>query len=141
STLFKFDGDTAENPHGSVFRDKDGALYGTSYFFGPDGHGVVFRLSPPGEGQTDWTYEILYSFTGGLDGAGPIGALVKDKSGALIGTTLQGGTENYGTIFKLSPPGAGETQWSESVLHNFSIAEGNPNGDLLRDADGNLYGT
>jgi len=47
SMLFKFAFETAENPHGTVFRDKDGALYGTSYFFGPGGHGVVFKLSPP----------------------------------------------------------------------------------------------
>jgi len=141
ATLFKFSSGTAENPHGTVFRDKDGALYGTAYFFGPGGRGVVFKLSPPPEGKTKWSYDILYSFMDGLGGAGPIGALVKDSSGALIGTALQGGTENYGVIFKLTPPGEGQTQWVESVIHNFSASEGNPSGDLLQDQNGNLYGT
>lgn len=141
STIFKFDADTAKNPHGTVFKDADGSLYGTSYFFGPGGHGVVFKLSPPTGQHIKWQYEILYSFTGKRDGAYPIGALIKDASGALIGTTLQGGTNNFGTIFRLIPPVEGKTVWKERVLYNFTQTDGYPNGDLLKDAAGNIYGT
>ncbi len=63
------------------------------------------------------------------------------KSGALTGVTFQGGTGNYGTVFTLTPPAAERPNGKRTVLHNFSAAEGFPNGDLLRDAAGNLYGT
>ena len=50
---------------------------------------------------------VLYSFTGGSDGAGPIADLIADKEGALYGTTQNGGTGNNGTVFKLTPPAKG----------------------------------
>jgi uncharacterized repeat protein (TIGR03803 family) len=79
----------------------------------------------------------LYSFAGQPDGANPRGDLVLDPSGNLYGTTLNGGTSNQGTAFKL------DTTGKETVLHSFA---GSPDGafplaGLIRDAAGNLYGT
>jgi uncharacterized repeat protein (TIGR03803 family) len=139
--IYKFNAATGENSFGKLVQDKNGLFYGTAYFFGPGGHGVVFRLSPPAEGKTKWTYDVLYSFADGADGAGPNGGLLLDKSGALYGTASQGGANDSGVIFALTPPGKGQTDWTETVLYNFTTAEGSPNGNLLRDSDGNIYGT
>jgi uncharacterized repeat protein (TIGR03803 family) len=61
---------------------------------------------------------ILHSFGSGNDGAYPEAGLVANQ-GALYGTTVNGGTSNNGTVFKLTPPGIGKTQWTEKVLYRF----------------------
>ena len=84
---------------------------------------------------------VLYSFTGS-DGAGPIAGLIADKDGALYGTTLNGGTAGYGTVFKLTPPAKGQTAWTPTVLHSFTNSDGSsPNAGLIADNSGALYGT
>jgi uncharacterized repeat protein (TIGR03803 family) len=87
---------------------------------GANGIGAVYKLShnPVGE----WAEEVLYSFQQGTDGNSPISNLVFDAAGNLYGTTSEGGLGS-GTIFKLSPVGAGK--WTETVVHAF---EGPPDG-------------
>ena len=53
---------------------------------------------------------MLHSFTGGADGAYPLGALIKDKSGAIYGTASEGGNFDFGTVYKLTPPGVSSTR-------------------------------
>jgi uncharacterized repeat protein (TIGR03803 family) len=82
---------------------------------------------------------VLHSFTF-TDGSTPTGALVRDEAGNLYGTTQFGGNLNCssgcGTVFKL------ETRDAETVIHSFTGADGeSPLGNLIRDTDGNLYGT
>ena len=80
----------------------------------------------------------LYSFTGGSDGGIPASSLLADSSGNLFGTTLQGGTNDSGTVFKLTPSG------TLTVLHSFaggSSDGAHPQSGLIADAAGNLYGT
>src|ERR1700730_673338 len=63
---------------------------------------------------------VLHSFTGVAgEGAHPQAALIADESGALYGTTVTGGTNLQGTVFKLTPPGQGQTVWTETVLYSF----------------------
>ena len=88
----------------------NGHLFGTTQVGGAFNHGAVFELSLPGLlGQ--WTETVLYSFTGGNDGAAPRGRLITDATGNLYGAALQGGstacTKGCGTVFKLSPSGGG----------------------------------
>jgi uncharacterized repeat protein (TIGR03803 family) len=66
-----------------------------------------------------------------------------DASGALYGTTVDGGLGSVGTVFKLTPPAAGGTRWTERVLYSFQgRADGaNPSARLIMDAGGALYGT
>jgi uncharacterized repeat protein (TIGR03803 family) len=121
-------------PHDGLIMDKAGNLYGTATYGGDaEGQGVVFRLAPDG------TETILYSFKGSPnDGQYPYGGLLMDKTGNFYGTTVAGGPDNDGTIFKLAPDG------TETVLHSFtnSSSDGNePMGSLVSDKDGNLYGT
>ncbi len=85
--------------------------------------------------------KILYSFGSGTVVTTPNGALTMDPSGNLYGTTFQGGTYGYGTVFELSP--ALDGTWTERVLHDFNdngVDGTNPVGSLILDASGNLYG-
>jgi hypothetical protein len=94
---------------------------------------TVYQLTAPAKGQTAWTYQLLYRFTGGKDGEEPQGGLIADASGALYGTTAAGGnsgcTSSYtnqygtagcGTVFMLTPPAAPSTIWTKTVLHTFT---------------------
>jgi uncharacterized repeat protein (TIGR03803 family) len=101
-------------------------------------------LSPPPVGQSQWTYALLYSFTGGGDGYFPNGDLLLDSNtGALFGTTLCGGASGDGTVFSLTPSADG--LWTQSTLWNLNHADpafsaANPNGALVG-ATGGLFGT
>jgi uncharacterized repeat protein (TIGR03803 family) len=83
---------------------------------------------------------VVYSFQGEEDGEYPATELVVDAIGNLYGTTTEGGDFNAGTVFRLTPDGAG---WTKTVLHNFNgFSDGlNPYGGVAIDAQGNLYGT
>jgi uncharacterized repeat protein (TIGR03803 family) len=128
-------------PSGALILDSNGNLYGTassggtSSGCGSRGCGVVFELSKSG---SDWTYSTLYNFNGN-DGDTPRDSLIFDTIGNLYGTTWQGGS-GFGAVFELSSNGTG--QWTETVLHNFSGADGaNPYAGLILDSSGVLYGT
>ena len=124
-------GDGAE-PLAGLVRDAAGNLYGTTRFGGV-GFGTVFSLDKTGK-ET-----VLYSFSGGADGGYPVyGYLVRDAAGNLYGTTSYSGTSGYGTVFML------DKTVKETVLYNFTGSGGDgaePWGGLVRDANGNLYGT
>ena len=131
-------------PLGGLTFDSHGNLYGTTTAGGPHGQGVVFELSPSGGGQ--WTYSILYGFCaqqGCTDGRTPqFGSLVFDASGNIYGATQGGGSQNYGTVFKLTPSGG---SWTESVLHSFCSAANctdgvEPIGGIVLDPHNNIYG-
>ena len=93
--------------------------------------GTVFKVDATGK-ET-----VLYSFSGTPDGAYPYASMVRDASGNLYGTTFEGGTANYGTVFKL------DTSGQETLLHSFAGGAGGayPNAGLILDANGNLFGT
>jgi uncharacterized repeat protein (TIGR03803 family) len=120
------------SPSGGLIRDKSGNLYGTTLNGGAyNYYGTVFKMSKSG------SESVLYSFTGGADGADPWTGLVRDAAGNLFGTTNGGGT-NYGVVFKVDTSGA------ETVLHTFTggTTDGcDPYGPLVLDKAGNLYGT
>ncbi len=131
-------------PLGGLTFDSHGNLYGTTTAGGPHGQGVVFELSPSGGGQ--WTYNILYGFCaqqGCTDGRTPqYGSLVFDAAGNIYGATEGGGSQNFGTVFKLTPSGG---SWTETVLHSFCSATNctdgvEPFGGVVLDVHGNIYG-
>jgi uncharacterized repeat protein (TIGR03803 family) len=126
-----------------------GNFYGTTTYGGaecegqdPSGCGTVFELSPNGSGG--WNETVLYSFCSApncADGSIPeFSFVIFDGAGNLYGTTVGGGAHGFGVVFELSPVGG---SWTETVLHSFA---GNPDGwgpqgRLIRDPAGNLYGT
>jgi uncharacterized repeat protein (TIGR03803 family) len=134
------------DPQGGLVADAAGNLYGTTTGGGTGGCpcGTVFELSPPATLGGAWTETILYSFKGGAaDGLDPNSTLIFDKQGNLYGTTQGGGVNNPGTIFELSPPATAGGAWTETVLWIFEPNGSNgfvPNGTLVMDASGNLYG-
>ena len=144
-----------------------GVLYGTASIGGSgscttgnsglEGCGAVFQLTPPAAPGGAWTESVIYSFTGvNGDGAYPAASVVIGKNGALYGTTQYGGTAapacpdtfdvpgGCGTVFKLTPPSAPGGAWTETVLHDFTDANGdgaNPVAPLVRSSTGVFYGT
>ena len=138
SVLYNFTaGMDGSYPYGGLTFDAAGNLYGTARDSGAYGYGTVFKMTPNPDGT--WTYTVLHTFSW-LDGCNPLSNLILDASGNLYGTTYQGGSVGYGTVFKLTHnPNA---SWTESVLHNFGLQPDgqHPYTDVTFDAAGNLYG-
>lgn len=130
-------------PEAGLLRDSTGHLFGTTSGGGLHAQGVVFELAPPSGGGTGWTQTVLWTFSGGHDGAGPQSALVMDAAGNLYGTTTQGGDHALGTVFELVRPSPGQQGWTETVLYSFAgMGDGElPRGRLLLGSDGTVYGT
>ena len=135
------------HPVGSLVVDSAGNLYGTAGYGGfnancyitGEGCGSVFELTPRTGGG--WTETPLHNFGSGIDGANPWAGVVFDDAGNLFGTTVDGGANNLGTVFELSPVSGGG--WTGKVIHSFgSGMDGfNPTGTLILDASGNIYGS
>ena len=87
-TFLGINGQDGENPNSLIF-DAAGNLWGTSVGGGLYNPGTIFKMTP--QSSDAWTETVLYSFTGGNDGAYPSVGLVMDKAGHLFGTTLWGG--------------------------------------------------
>jgi uncharacterized repeat protein (TIGR03803 family) len=152
TVLYSLSGGTDGNgPITGLVADSAGNLYGVTASEGQttgncsnnQGCGVVFELSPNGTGG--WTETVLYTFTGGTDGAFPATTLLLDASGNLYGTAYAGGNVTnkdcspYGcrVVFELSPSSSG---WTETVLYSFHFTDGDRPSSLIRDAAGNFYG-
>jgi len=140
--LYSFNNNGADGayPYGSLVFDSAGNLYGTTSQGGTRGSGNVFELSPGSGGI--WTEKVLHSFNPSAGGGSqPLAGLILDPSGNIYGTTNQGGTYGYGTVFELSPASGGA--WTANVLHSFGrLTDGtSPVAGVIRDAAGNLYGT
>jgi len=157
--LYKFPGGSnGLVPIGRVSFGPDGSLYGTTTQGGQPhcdenlGCGVVFNLKPPatfcGSISCPWRETILYSFSGGVDGASPASDLAFDQLGNIYGAAPLGGyiggsgncqLEGCGVIYKLTPSNG---SWTQTVLYTFSGgADGsNPWGGVIADTLGNLYG-
>jgi uncharacterized repeat protein (TIGR03803 family) len=120
-------------PVDGVIMDAAGNLYGTILYGGSAAFGTVYKVSPAG---AEVILHTFGSFQG--DGIGPYGPLVMDGAGVLYGTTTQGGTFDFGTVYKLNPAG------TETVLHSFGASGQDGTGPiegLIMDKQGNLYGT
>jgi uncharacterized repeat protein (TIGR03803 family) len=98
--LYSFDGKHGSNPSAGVISDAVGNLYGEATSGGDGNSGVVFELTPKGDGS--WAYSTLRSFHG-PDGNGPSYGLILDTAGNLYGTTWAGGTYGNGTVFEVMP--------------------------------------
>ncbi len=77
----------------SLIRARDGTFYGVTATGGHAKAGSVFSLQPPARAGAAWNFQTLYSFSGGSDGADPVGGLTVGKHGELLGTASYGGRE------------------------------------------------
>ena len=121
-------------PTAGVIRDAGGNLYGTTNEGGL-GFGVIYKVDPAGQ-ET-----VLYTFTGGADGGAPLGGLIFGPDGGLFGTTNGYGAppegEGEGVVFELEASG----QYTVLYTFNGEAGGGFPYAGVVRDAEGNLYGT
>lgn len=131
--LYSFQGEPdGSQPNAGVTEDAVGNLYGTTTFGGAFNMGTIYKLTPGGQ-ET-----VLYSFTGGSDGANIYGGVAVDAAGNLYGTAEAGGSLNYGVVWEFSAAGA------FTVLHNFAgfpTDGASPDAGVVLDAKGTLYGT
>ena len=65
---------TGEGPDGILLRDASESLYGATLNGGEYYNGTIYKLTPPAAGKTQWTFTLLYTFTGGFDGGSPYSA-------------------------------------------------------------------
>jgi uncharacterized repeat protein (TIGR03803 family) len=134
STLHTFSGPDGGNPLGKLLQTADGALYGTTGFAvqwqSPGTYGTVFKL-------VGSTLSTLYRFSAGSvsDGAVPTSGLVAAADGALYGSTSQGGSDGFGTLFRITREGALTT------LGSFTAEDGRPGWSLIEGGSGSLIGT
>jgi uncharacterized repeat protein (TIGR03803 family) len=135
-TVFDFSYNTGNYPESSLVFDAEGNIYGTTNSNSSCSYGTVYQLA---YSEGTWSENTLHCFSGTEDGQNPVSGVVFDFAGSLYGTTGAGGTNDYGTVYQLTPSQSG---WTETIIHNFSGADGeNPIGDLMFDSAGNLYGT
>ena len=95
----------------------------------------------PWPGYAATTAKVIYAFKGTADGAGPEAGIILGRDGSLYGTAGRGGSNDNGTIFKLTPPAKDVGRWSLKTLYELGGGQGGgyPLG-LVADSDGNLYG-
>jgi uncharacterized protein YceK len=165
TVLYRFPGGKeGYEPTGGLTAGPGGSLYGTTAAGGNTGCqnsytngylsvgcGTIFQLTPPAKSGGAWTHTILHTFSGGSDGGIPLAALLPDPagSGALYGTASTGGTtacaiytQDCGVVFKLTPPAAGHTVWTETILYSFKGGgDGYAPYSTLVTRGGVLYGT
>jgi uncharacterized repeat protein (TIGR03803 family) len=131
-------------PISDLVQDKSGAFYGTTFNGGNTACscGVVYKLVPPAVAGGTWTESQLYAFPyDDIHGRLPANAaLALTSNGTLYGVTVQGGAWNSGVIYELQTKNG--KSYTETDLYSFGDeADGNtPNGPILLDSAGNLYG-
>lgn len=142
STLYDFcdTNNCYMGPNGSLAQGSDGNFYGTTRVGGASNTGTVFKVT------ADGIFTILYSFcpSGGLcaDGQAPLSRLIQGSDGNFYGTTVAGGPNSSGTVFKITPRGTLTTLYSFCAQPLFGCPDGrSPLGGLVKGSDGNFYGT
>ncbi len=137
-------GSDGGSPYSGVTVSPSGTLYGTTGGAG-DAFGGVFQMAKKGTG---WTFDPLYTFLGGRDGAYPYSGVVFGPNGALYGTTWAGGF-GVGTVFSVRPPvtvcKTAICYWNETAIYSFTGNTGDGGfpayGNVTFDQAGNIYGT
>jgi len=119
------------NPLGQLVASTHGALYGIAYSGGTNGGGTVFSIAIGG------AFSVLYSFTGGIDGANPAAGLAAGSDGNFYGTTYAGGPNGNGGIFKITPQGT----LTPLYLFSGGIDGSSSYATLVQDNGGDFYGT
>src|SRR5205823_6864424 len=100
STVASFLGSNGAKPFGQLCRSTDGNLYGTTFEGGANNQGTIFRTTPSG------VITLLVSFDRTNNGAQPYAGLVQDPTtGNFYGTTSAGGSDDNGTVFRMTPGG------------------------------------
>jgi uncharacterized repeat protein (TIGR03803 family) len=115
---------------GHLTQWKDGNLYGMTNGGGTNGLGTIFMVTP----AVPSVYKDVYEFDG-TNGASPWGGLTLASDGNFYGVANTGGANNFGTVFRFTPPS------TLTVLHSFNGSDGQiPIAPPVQGKNGNLYG-
>jgi uncharacterized repeat protein (TIGR03803 family) len=133
TTLHSFDSTDGENPNAALIQATNGSFYGTTLRGGTYEQGVFFKITSSG------TLTTLYNFcsqSNCTDGEVLTAGVIQGADGNFYGTTEYGGTDNAGTVFKITSSG------KLTTLASFDVTDGEyPYAGLLQATDGNFYGT
>jgi uncharacterized repeat protein (TIGR03803 family) len=130
TTLVSFNNANGIDPQAALVLGSNGNFYGTTYSGGSSHYGTVFELN------TNGVFNLLVSFNDDANGVEPHGALALGSDGSCYGTTVYGGSNNLGTVFRVTTNGV------LTSLVSFNNTNGaNPFGGLVLGHDGNFYGT
>lgn len=150
TVLHTFSGADGAVPTSTPILDRGGRLYGTTENGGASGMGVAFQLKSSGPG---WVYTRLHDFGPQLgNGVTPLnyGGLTIGPDGAFYGTASEGGLASCGQaycglVFRLTPPASicktTFCPWNYTIVHAFNGDVESPQGSLVFDQAGNMYGT
>jgi uncharacterized repeat protein (TIGR03803 family) len=128
TVLFPFDGVHGVSPIGPLSQASDGNFYGTTFGGGANNFGTVFRMTPAG------VVTVLHSFNFSPDGGRPTSGLVQGSDGNFYGTTSQGGTLGFGTVYSITSGG------TYTVLYTFDQTTGAyPLVTLMQHTSGLMY--
>ena len=140
ATLYAFQGeDDGEDPAGNVIFGPDGSLYGATSAGLPN-NGTVYNLKPPPSAckaaLCPWSETVLFRFDVNQNGASP-DYITFDPAGNIYGTAQLGGPGGNGLVYKLTTSGGA---WTQTILNAFQ-GGGSPQGGVILDKTGNVYGT
>lgn len=129
-------------PNGGLVLDRMGTILGTTFYGGEAtcggiegiGCGTVFAIFAPSIKGKKWTEGQVHVFQGGSDGSWPSAGLTLDPAGYIFGTTI-------GTVFRFEPLLGVVGSLQETILYEFNSQVWGPQGTLILDKEGNLYGT
>ncbi|HZP63813.1 MAG TPA: choice-of-anchor tandem repeat GloVer-containing protein [Terriglobales bacterium] len=135
TTLHSFVISDGQNPVAGLVQASNGNLYGTTLNGGTNAVGTIFEITPGG------TLKTLHNFAGyPTDGANPFAGLVQATNGNFYGTTMEGGANNQGTIFEITPAGKLTTLYS--FCSQTDCTDGtSPIAGLVQATNGAFYGT
>jgi hypothetical protein len=144
SIIFSFTGNDGRLPGSAIFINHEGELVGTTVRGGTANQGTLFSLNRLVNASEIWKEDVLANFTGSGtgDGSGPLGDLLFQADGTMLGTTAGGGAFNHGSIFQ-AVRSANGTAVTEKVLFSFNgnLEGGAPHDSIVTDGNGRLFGT
>ena len=124
------------DPVGDVTVDAGGDVYGTTTSGGANRAGLVWEVVAGTNTITNLASFAGNNITTSINGYGPSGNVVLDGAGNLFGTTTNGGTSAFGTVWEIPAGG------TLTTIASFSGVNGSaPYGNVMLDAQGNLFGT
>lgn len=140
TVLHTFSGSDGASPVGPLVAGVNGTFYGVTEFGGSNDSGVVFSITSGGQ------FTLLYSFAAWVDGANadgiaPRGGLILGSDGNFYGATTRGGTNDAGTLFRITPSGVLTTLYSFSAFNSSQSDGALPGTALVVGSDGRFYGT
>jgi uncharacterized repeat protein (TIGR03803 family) len=122
-------------PNGTLIQGTDGNFYGTAETGGTQNQGTIFQVTPDG------TFATLYTLgSQSSDGSSPLAGLIQGTDGDFYGATTDGGVNNAGTIFRITPGGTFTTLYAFCSQSGCTDGRG-PISAVIQDTNGIFYGT